>query len=96
MRVAYHFKHGIQYFLQANDEGGSVKDKEWNEKNEHWIQSETLLLNSTYVPIEEQFTSQVWLEPSWSNLLNEQFSSEEIEHLATHFQTEIGKQQTKN
>jgi hypothetical protein len=67
----------------------------WHPGLPQWQQAERLLLVRAQGLTERRFENRAWIREAWSAYMTAQFSGEEADHIADHFETEGGREQRK-
>lgn len=67
----------------------------WHPQLPQWQQAERLLLERTQDLTERRFENRAWIREAWSAYVSAQFSGEEADRIADHFETEGGREQRK-
>ena len=65
----------------------------WNASNVYWQQAEQVLMANAIKHVIRQFSSLEWLSEEWSQLDDQDFSEQDIDHLLSHLKTEYGRKQ---
>jgi hypothetical protein len=67
----------------------------WHPRLPQWQEAERRLLARADVLTERRFESQAWIREAWSAYVEAQFSGEEADRIADHFETAGGREQRR-
>ena len=69
--------------------------KAWRMGNPHWDAAEAEMVESLIPRVQLEWSSLQWLEPEWASMALASFTPAELDTIATHFATDVGRKQAK-
>ena len=68
---------------------------DWSENNIYWKRGEARLLEEIYEPVALEYDTMQWIHAPWREMLDKEYTPEDINKLSKHLQTDVGKKQAQ-
>ena len=84
----------IRGLLEAEGEKLEL-GSDWSENNIYWKRGEAILLEEIYEPVALEYDTMQWIHAPWREMLDKEYTPEDINKLSKHLQTDVGKKQAQ-